>query len=354
MCPSKLNNNELTTREREIFQAIVDGFIHNAEPVGSRYLYKHYNLKVSPATIRNVMADLEDRGLIWQPHISAGRVPTTHGYRAYVDSLGKSAELTDEEQHIIVEKLEQFSQDISQIIGKTAQILSDISNQLGVVLSPRFTRGRLQKIELIPIASQKLLLLLSVRSGLVKTIIIEINTDFSNDFLIELSQIINERVHGLSIEQLTDLFDERFKDLDEKSKTLIGVIKEKTSGLLQPDPAGDFYFSGAKNVIINPEFDSREKIGKILELLDRRDILVRVMSEHYQEGISIVIGEENSEELMQNCSMITTSFSIDGAIGTLGVIGPTRMQYAKIISLVQFMSDTLNYLVSKKNKNSPK
>jgi heat-inducible transcriptional repressor len=344
-----MTSTELTTRERQVFLAIVHGFIQNAEPVGSRYISKHFDLSISPATIRNVMTDLEEKGLICQPHTSAGRIPTTHGYRAYVDSLQRGEELSDDEQRIIVEKLKSFSQDVEMIVSKTANVLGEISSLLGIVLSPRFFKGRLNKIELIQISSQKVLLILSIASGLVKTVIIEIDREFSSDFIMETAQIINERLHGLSVEQLTACFDERFNDLDDKSKTLIGAIKEKTGRIFQHEPEGEFYFSGAKNVIINPEFDSAEKIGKILELLDRKDILVRILSEHHSSGVSIVIGEENSEELMRNCSLITTTYQIDGAIGTLGIVGPTRMQYAKIISLVQFMSETLNYLVSKTN-----
>ena len=126
-------------------------------------------------------------------------------------------------------------------------------------------------------------------------------------------------------------------------------IKTKTDGMIQYEPEKDFYFSGAKNVIANPEFGSPEQVGRILELLDRKDVLLRVLSEHSSNEVSIVIGEESAEELTKNCSIITTTYSIDGAVGTLGVIGPTRMQYAKIISLVKFMSDTLNYLVSHSN-----
>jgi heat-inducible transcriptional repressor len=344
-----MTTTELTIRESRVFLAIVQGFIHNAEPVGSRYISKHFDLNISPATIRNVMTDLEEKGLICQPHTSAGRIPTTQGYRTYVDNLQRGGELADDEQRIIVEKLRLFSQDVDLIIGKAANVLGEISSLLGIVLSPRFIKGRLEKIELIQISTQKVLLLLSITSGLVKTIIIEIDKEFSPDFLMETAQVINERLHGLSVEQLAACFDERFTDLDDKSKTLIGAIKEKTGRVFQYEPEGEFHFSGAKNVIVNPEFDSAEKIGKILELLDRKDILVRVLSEQNSSGVSIVIGEENSEELMRNCSLITTTYSIDGAIGTLGVVGPTRMQYAKIISLVQFMSETLNYLVSKNN-----
>ncbi|MBN1479836.1 heat-inducible transcription repressor HrcA [candidate division KSB1 bacterium] len=340
---------ELTERERQVFLAIVHGFTRNAEPVGSRYISKNYHLNISPATVRNVMADLEELGLIWQPHTSAGRIPTTHGYRVYVDSLGKGTYLTKPEKKSIIKKLEQFTQDADRIIGETARILGDISSQLGIVLSPRFTRGLFKNLELIQISEQKLLVILSIESGLVKSVIIEIENQFSSDFLNEISQLINDRLRGLSIEQLSTSFHERFSDVDAKSKDLIDKIKDNTDKMIQFEPESDIHFFGAKNVIANPEFGSVEQVGKVLELLDRKDVLVRVLSEHSSNDISIVIGDESAEELTKNCSIITTTYSIDGAIGTLGVLGPTRMQYAKIISLVKFMADTLTYFVSKKN-----
>ena len=338
---------ELTTREREVFLAIVHGFVKNAEPVGSRFISKNYNLNISPATVRNVMADLEEKGLIWQPHTSAGRMPTTFGYRAYVDSLEGRGELSEVEQSIIVEKLAKFSRNADIIISQTAKVLSDISNQLGVVLSPRFTRGRLDRVELVPLGGQKLLLVLSVNSGIVKSVIIEIETETTPYLVSDTANLINERLHGLSIEQLTQSLTERFNDVDVKRKALIDAIRTSTDELIQFEPEGDFYFSGAHHVIQNPEFKSQEKVGRILELLDRKDILVKVLSDQNKNGVSIVIGEENKEELMRNCSVITTTYQIDGAKGMLGVIGPTRMQYAKIISLVQFISNTLHYMVSK-------
>jgi len=344
-----MTSTELTTRERQVFLAIVHGFIRNAEPIGSRYISKNYDLDISPATVRNVMSDLEEKGLVCQPHTSAGRMPTTQGYRTYVDNIKKGVDLTEEEKKIIIEKLELFTQDAELVISKTARILSDISSQLGIVLSPRFTKGLFQKIELIQISNQKLLVVLSIKSGLVKSVIIEIDNHFSSDFLNETAQLINERLQGLSVEQLSYFMEERFSDIDPKSKSLINKIKTKTDGMIQYAPEKDFYFSGAKNVISNPEFGSPEQVGRILELLDRKDVLLRVLSEHSSSEVSIVIGEESAEELTKNCSIITTTYSIDGAVGTLGVIGPTRMQYAKIISLVKFMSDTLNYLVSHSN-----
>jgi heat-inducible transcriptional repressor len=340
---------EFTIRERQVFLAIVHGFVQNAEPVGSRFIAKHYDLNISPATIRNVMADLEEKGLIWQPHTSAGRMPTTFGYRAYVDSLKGDTELSELEQAIIIDKMANFSKNADVIIKKTARVLSEISNQLGVVLSPRFAKGFLDKIELVQLSGQKLLLVLSVSSGLVKSVIVEIEAETSASFLKDTASLINERLHGLSIEKLTESLQTRFIDVDDKSKALINAIGSSTDDIIQLEPEGDFYFAGAHHVIQNPEFNSQEQVGRILELLDNKDILVRVLSDQNKGGVSIVIGEENKEALMQNCSIITTTYQMDGANGMLGVIGPTRMQYAKIISLVQFISDTLHYLVSKAN-----
>jgi heat-inducible transcriptional repressor len=214
------------------------------------------------------------------------------------------------------------------------------------VLSPRFDMGRIQKIELISLSEKRLLLVLSVSSGLVKTIIVEIEQEVPPSLLSATNELLNERLHELSIEELRDSIDERFLDVDQKIRIILKTIKGRAGHLFQaPDK---FFLAGTMNVIAQPEFESREKIGKILELIDRKDILVRVLNEHQtSQGVSIVIGDENKEELMKNCSVITAAYDLQGTSGTLGVIGPTRMQYAKAIALVEFMSETLSHLISK-------
>lgn len=339
---------ELTEREKTVFMSIVHSFVQTAEPVGSRYLTKHYSLNISPATVRNVMMDLEDKGLIAQPHTSAGRVPTNMGYRQYVNSIMKSARLSGREKQVIVRKLTEFSKDIDQIVEKSTTVLSEISNQLGVILSPRFNRGKLNKINLVSISDDKLLVILDIKSGLVKTIIVEIDSQVPQSLLETTTQLLNERLHGLSIGELQKSLSERFRDVDGESKKLLGVIERNADKLVNVDPEGDFHFSGVKKVISQPDFESKEKIGKILELLDRKDVLVKIMSEQEEEGVSIVIGDENKEALMQNCSLITTTYQYKDAFGTLGVIGPTRMQYSKVIALVDFMAETLTYLTTGK------
>jgi len=339
---------ELSERERQVFLSIVHGFIRTAEPIGSRYLAKNYNLNISPATIRNVMMDLEEKGLISQPHTSAGRVPTTSGYRQYVNDLMSVQDLNEIEKKSIISQLDIFSKDVNLIIQKATEVLGKISSQLGVVLTPRFNQGRLNKIDLVTLSDNKLLAILNVKSGLVKTVIIEIDKTVPANLIESTKQLINERLHGLSLEELQDSINNRFNDVDQDIRTLLDAIKEN-SELLKFDYEGDFHFAGARNVISQPEFENREKIGKILELLDRKDVLIKILDGHDSEGVFIVIGDENQEDLMKNCSLITTSYNFDNARGTLGIIGPTRMQYSKIIALVEFMAETLSFLVMKNN-----
>ncbi len=342
---------ELTDREKKIFFLIVHSFITTAEPVGSRYLSRNYGLDISPATIRNVMSDLEDKGLIYQPHTSAGRMPTTTGYRHYVDDLDVADILSDDEKQSIFKELQRFAEDVDHITTKAADVLSDISSQLGVVLAPRFNKGVLQKIDLVSISEQKILLILSIKSGIVKTVIMEIENQVSSDFLAEISQIINERLHGLTIEKIINSFDDIFADFDYKRRSFVRSIKKNASTLLTFDPDSSFYYAGTRKVFLQPEFESREKMERILELLDRKDILISVLSKRDidgNNGVSIVIGEENKEELMRNCSLVTATYNFEGIEGTIGVVGPTRMQYPKVIALVKYMSEMLSYMVNRK------
>ncbi len=339
--------DELTERERQVFLSIVQTFIECAEPVGSRYLSKFTELKLSSASIRNVMMDLEEKGLIRQPHTSAGRVPTDWGYRLYVDSLLDVANLSHAEKQLIEDQLSKFTNDVDRVVVHASQVLGHISNQLGVILAPRFQQGKIEKIELVPLADTKVLFVLSIKAGLVKTVIVEIEPEVSPSLLEAINSILNERMHGISVGELQQSFDERFRDLDDKSKTILSVLKEKSEKLVTFETQTDFYIAGTRSLLQQPEYSSREKIGAILDLIDRRDILVRVLTEHPEQGISIVIGEENKEDLMKNCSVITTTYTLQDTVGTIGIIGPTRMPYEKIIGLVKFMSETLGYLISR-------
>lgn len=339
---------ELTQREIQVFNSIVESFVLKAAPVGSRYLAKKYDMHISPATVRNVMNDLEDRGLICQPHTSAGRIPTDKGYRHYVDYLMKVARLTSVQKRSIFDNIRTVSQDIEEILEDSSRVLARISNQLGVVLSPRFYQGILEKIEFVPISEKKIMLILTIKSGLVKTILMEVESTIHRERLTETASILSERLHGLSLKQVKDTLEERLRDPGRGDLGLIRMLIESSDRFFTSKVYSDFHCDGTKNIVVQPEFEDQEKMSKILDLVENKEIIIKMLNEQESfDGVSISIGEENKEELMKNCSLITTTYNVGETSGTIGVIGPTRMQYKQIVALVKFMAETLGYLLTK-------
>jgi heat-inducible transcriptional repressor len=337
----------LTAREKLILNCVVESYVQRAKPVGSRYLVKKYDLDISPATVRNVMTDLEEMGYVQQPHTSAGRIPTDKGYRFYVDSLKFVQSLARNERRIILDNLRKVSIDVDEILHTSSQVLGRISSQLGVVLAPRFYQGIFQKMELVPISEKKILVVISINSGLVKTIMMEIESEVSREQLNETSWIINERLAGLSLKEIKETIDRRMYDVSGGEERIINLIVESSNRLFNFEQYSDLHLGGARNIMANPEFSDHEHLSKILELIESKQIILHLFDEKDEEDkISISIGEENREELFRNCSIITTSYHIGNLTGTLGVVGPTRMHYAKIISLVDYMGKAVSQMLS--------
>lgn len=339
-------SENLTERERLILNSIVESYIQTANPVGSRYLAKKYKLNISSATIRNVMMDLEDMGYLIQPHTSAGRIPTDKGYRFYVDSLMSVRSLAFSERRIILDNLRRVSVDVDEILHTSSQVLGKISSQLGVVLAPRFYQGIFQKMELVSISENKILVVISIRSGLVKTIMMEIKSGVSRDQLNETSRIINERLSGLSLKEIKETIDKRMSGISYSEEGLIRFVVESSNKLFNFEENKDLHLCGTQNIMANPEFSDQEHIAKMLELIESKQIILHLFDKNEEDKISISIGEENKEDLFKNCSIITTSYHIGNITGSLGVVGPTRMQYAKIVSLVDYMGKALTQMLS--------
>lgn len=339
---NRIEKMQLTPREEKLFCCMVRSFILEAKPIGSRYLSKWGGIELSAATIRNVMADLEEKGLIAQPHTSAGRIPTDKGYRFYVDSLMLMDVLTKTEQEAIITDLVSDSKDIDAILENSSRALGNISSLLGVVLAPRFYQGVFEKMELVDISANKLLVVLKVKSGLVKTILMEISLDLRSDQLDETARILNERLSGLTLLEIKQSIDRRMQDLPEGDMGLVKLFVESADSVFNFSSDNHFHVCGTENIIKQPEFYDRERIRKILQLLDQKEILVQVLNDQgAKEGVSIIIGEENREALMKSCSFITASYNLGDVTGTLGVIGPTRMDYEKVSALVNYISQML-------------
>ena len=338
----------LTYRERTILNSVVVNFINSASPVSSKFLAKENKNSVSPATIRNVMMSLEKKGFLTHPHISAGRIPTDTGYRYYVNGLMKVERLTPLEKEKIDYDLKQASnKNVENILDIACDCLSDISNQLGVVLSPKFDRGIFKKLELVSLNERKLLVIVSVYSGIIKKILMEFSYNIPSNKIIETERILNERLSGLTLQQIRTSINGRMRDVSYGDKNIIEKVTKSANKIfiIEED---NVHFKGTSNIFIQPEFLKSEHLGKILKLIDNQKILVRLIksSTNEEENISITIGKEHKETLVDSCSLISTNYKIGDITGKLGIIGPTRMRYEKLSGLVDYMAKGLNNLFS--------
>ncbi len=340
----------LTPREKMVVRYIVQEFIMNATPVGSKYLVKKYNLNLSPATVRNIMAELEELGYLWHPHTSAGRIPTDKGYRFYVDNLLEIKDLSNEEKEaikrIVQEKVEfeEILKDISKLIGK-------ISKQLSVTLTPQINEAVLTKLDIVSLSDTKLLVIISIKSGLVRTILLEVSSEVPRDKLDFVKAVLNERLVGLTLKQIRETFAERVRDIEHSYKGIINIFVQSADRLFY-----DFYdvdkvhIGGMSEVLSHPEFSNPQKLRNIMELVENEDVIVRIFQilrtqtgeQFGSDKVIVSIGEENPEDRLKDYSLIAAEYRIGDISGLVGLIGPKRMNYSKMISIVNYASKVLS------------
>lgn len=329
----------LSDREQQIFKLIVEDFINAALPISSRSLCKNHDLNLSPATVRNVMMGLEEKGLLSQPHISAGRIPTDMGYRCYVDVLMAVGTLSRTERRNVLEKLRKVSKDVDLILEKASIILSEISNQLGIVLLPRYDEGIFDKLELVPINSSRTLLVITIKSGLVKTVMLELDFEISCNTLEATSSILNERLHGLSLSEIKESIDLRLKYVSMGHPGLIKYFQSSAELLFDFEDWEDYYFGGTRNIIRQPEFAKVSHVDHLMEELENKHNMIQFL-ESISTGseFRISIGRENQRQNLASFSVVTKDYRIGNIRGLIGIIGPTRMDYGRMVSIVNYMS----------------
>jgi heat-inducible transcriptional repressor len=339
----------LAEREIEILEDIIQHFVLTGNPVGSRTLSKKNKQKLSAASIRNVMSDLEQKGFLGHPHTSAGRVPTTKGYRYYVNNIMRYTLLTQKEKDIIKENIGQFTGDINYILERTSSVLAKISRQFGVILTPRFEDSILEKIDIVQVTSDKLLVILSLKSAIVKTILLEVNHEISKNFLIQVIQILNERISGSSIKEIKSTLRHRVNDLVDEKTGLIRLFVDSADQLFDFTNYADIKYTGAANILSKPEFKDISKFSALIELFEEKNIIIHMMEQRNNPPeLQITIGNENQELLIQDCSIITAPYKLSNIDGILGVIGPIRMEYNNIIPLVDYTAKFITELFSEK------
>ncbi len=338
--------DELTERQKEVLKNIIQNFILTATPVGSNLLARQSDLGLSPASIRNVMADLEEQGYLSHPHVSAGRIPTDKAYRLYVNGLIEFNEIGKLEQETIYQDLKGIS-DTEDLLKEASKLLSRISHQLSIVSSPNLIIGRLNRIEVLKISSTKILVILTIESDVVKTITMEFISDINQNKLEKITNFLNERLSGLTLKEIRDTFHDRVKDFENEETGLIRLFLGNTDKLFSDFSSKErVHISGATNILSQPEFESPEKIRSIVELIDNEDIIIHIIDRYEEKmspnGITILIGSENDFEKLQNYSIIISSYKIGDTKGTIGVIGPKRMEYQRLIPLVGCVADFIS------------
>ncbi|MCF7803011.1 MAG: heat-inducible transcriptional repressor HrcA [Candidatus Marinimicrobia bacterium] len=334
----------LTDRENAVLEAVILDFVQSAKPVGSRNVAKNSVLDVSAATIRNAMADLEDKGYLTHPHTSAGRIPTDKGYRYYVDWLMKISGLTKEERSLLTLEVDQNAQDVEEILKKTSRVLGQLSDELGIVLAPQFYQGILKKLELVEISSDKLLVVINIKSGIVKTVIIEVAHAIPRERLPDISQLLNERLAGLTLEEVKRTIDERFRDLEDSDDELIQMILEKSDSLFDFTERVDVHVSGAKNIVRQPELQDPEKMTSFMELVEQGEQLADLFQgyEDSTEDLFITIGSENKRAVISDYSIVASTYNYSGLTGTIAILGPKRMYYDRIAALVRVTANLIS------------
>jgi len=343
---------EMTERKKEILKAIVNEYIMTAEPVGSRTLARRYDFGVSPATIRNEMADLEEANYLEQPHRSAGRIPTDKGYRFYVDDLMELKKISQKMIGSIKENIISKQVGIQEIIQQTSQMLSDLTNYTALVLSPQLEESIFRHLQLISIAERKVLMVLVTDTGLIKNKIIDVPESISTGDLEMISRFLNERLSGLALNKIDK---EAIGIINRELVNRISVplrnlyfINEEISSYNIPEN-GKIYLGGTAHILEQPEFNDINKIKSVLKLLEQKQLLYNIMGDFNKKtGVEIMIGSENSFQEIRDCSFVVATYNLGGRpVGKIGVIGPTRMEYSNVIGTVKFMADILSEFLAK-------
>ncbi len=291
------------------------------------------------------MSDLEESGFINHPHTSAGRMPTDKGYRVYVDSLMELEHLNRTDQRKIKQTFDQQYGETEELLSLTSKLLSNITNQIACVLYPSLETGILEKVQLVTISSTRLLVVVSIKSGLVKTITLEYNTEFEEQKIQSVQRLLNERLSGLALSEIRATFQERFHDVDQKEKPVITLFLDAVDKIfIDGKKEEKLFLSGTKNLIKQPEFETASRIQSVIELLEEKEVIVHILeqsSESKKGEVSVSIGREIPNMKMEEYSVITKEYKFGENVGTLGIVGPKRMEYAKIIAIVDYVSNIL-------------
>jgi len=337
-------DHELNERKRAILKSIIDDYIESAQPVGSRTIARKHELGLGSATIRNEMADLEELGYITQPHTSAGRIPSDKGYRFYVENLMQEHKLAQEEINRIREAMDERIEEINKLFRKASVIISRITGYTSVVLSPQLSRKRIKAVQLIKIDDRSILVVVAAAGGIVRNKLIHHNLVIDDAQLAKLNRAASMILEGQTTDRLTvPLAVELQREINMPAEIILEIL-ESVDECIGKIETTDVYLEGITNILNYPEFRDLLKAREVLEILNEEEIITDlVKSSARRHQFDFRIGSENQIDEMKDLSIITTAYGREGKdAGAIGVIGPTRMAYSKVVSSIKYIRELLN------------
>ena len=342
---------ELDERKMKILHAIIRNYLESGEPVGSRTISKYTDLNLRSATIRNEMADLEERGYILQPHTSAGRIPSDKGYRFYVDSLMSENERQVEElKEMLVEKEEKMDHLLKQV----AKVLAVNTNYATMVSAPRCQKNKLKFIQLSRVDERHILAVIVSEGNVIKNSMIEVQKELNDETMLKLNILLNTHLNGLAVEEINLGMITNIKQQAGIYGTIIGEVIDAVAETIKEDEDLEIYTSGANNIFKYPELAEHELASELITAFEEKQILSRLAEASQEDDdrneIKVYIGEESPVTNMKDCSIVTANYELgDGMRGTIGIIGPKRMDYEKVVGTLKTIKVQLDSMYQKKD-----
>ena len=342
-------NHGLDDRKKVILHTIIKTYLETGEPVGSRTISKYTDLNLSSATIRNEMADLEDLGYIMQPHTSAGRIPSDKGYRWYVDQL-----MEEKEQEVteMREQMLQKADKMDQILKQAAKVLAANTNYATMISAPTYNRNKLKFIQLSQLDNNQIIAVIVMEGNIIKNKIVTVDEALDNQNLLKLNMLLNTTLTGMSIEQINLGMIARLKEQAGEHSEVISDVLDAVANTIQVDNDMEIYTSGATNVFKYPELSDSQSAREIINAFEEKqllqEIVIETLSKEENKGIQVYIGNEAPVQNMKDCSVVTATYELgEGMQGTIGIIGPKRMDYENVMKTLKTLMNELDEIFHK-------
>ena len=340
---------ELDERKKKILQAVIRNYLETGEPVGSRTISKYTDLNLSSATIRNEMSDLEEMGYILQPHTSAGRIPSDKGYRFYVDTmLGEREREVEELKGLLLEKDEKMD----TLLKRVARVLATNTNYAAMITTPQYQRNKLKFIQLSKVDEHQLLAVVVVEGNVIKNNILAVNQELDDETLLKLNILLNTHLNGLSMEEINLGMIAAMKQQAGIHSEIVSEVIDAVADAIKADEDLEIYTSGANNIFRYPELADQSKASELINAFEEKQQLGGLIQESLADegstGIQVYIGDETPVQGMKDCSVVTATYELgEGMKGTIGIIGPKRMDYDKVIGTLRTVQNQLDDLYRK-------